>query len=49
MVESARNKTRALRTDINFLPGSESIVELGTLWFEVSTGEFSCIKPEPEK
>jgi hypothetical protein len=48
-VESARNRTSELRTDINFLPGSESNVELAIFSFEVSTGESSCIKPEPRE
>jgi hypothetical protein len=48
-VERARNGTIVLRADIDFLRGSESIVELATFCFEVSTGESSCIKPEPSK
>src|ERR1700733_15248077 len=48
-VESARNRTSALRTDIDCLRGSESNVELAIFSFEVSTGESSCKKPEPRK
>ena len=47
--ESARNKTSALRTDIDCLRGSESIVERDTFGFEGSTGESSCMKPELRK
>src|SRR5271165_399046 len=47
-VERARNRTIALRTDID--PPWERIDRGAShLWFEVSTGFFFCIEPEPRE
>jgi hypothetical protein len=47
--ESARSRTNPLRTDITSPLEANLRVELVTFNVEVSTGEFTCLEPEPRK